>query len=215
MEKKPPPQKHPKSSTSPSLGVFGWVPAARKQAGCWDRCTAFITSRWRTLRAKMLSSTCWKCLLPDGDMCWQTLPHFIKKEGKKMMEWKETFNLQWHEGHWDRKRERHNQSSVHFNIYIGIKYNPCNTNQKIIFMHLSTNCQSSFIENGCETVYFQDLTRISSCKLCKTTSSFRIFPQEIFFYPMSYFWSTSCHICSPPAQVHSSICVCITALFLL
>lgn len=31
----------------------------------------------------MLFSTYWKCLLTDGDMCWQTLPHFVQKEGRE------------------------------------------------------------------------------------------------------------------------------------
>ena len=31
----------------------------------------------------MLFSTCWKCLLTDGDMCWQTLPHFVQREGRE------------------------------------------------------------------------------------------------------------------------------------
>lgn len=50
-------------------------------------------------------------------------------------------------------------------------------------MHL--NCQSSLRENGRDFVYSQVLTIISSCKLRKTTSRLRIFPQEIFFYPTS------------------------------
>ena len=31
----------------------------------------------------MLFSTYWKCLLTDGDMCWQMLPHFVQKEGRE------------------------------------------------------------------------------------------------------------------------------------
>lgn len=31
----------------------------------------------------MLFSTYWKCLLTDGDMCWQTLPHFVQREGRE------------------------------------------------------------------------------------------------------------------------------------
>lgn len=54
----------------------------------------------------MLFSTYWKCLLTDGDMCWQTLPHFVQREGRgKGWGGKATFNFQRHEGHRDRKEE--------------------------------------------------------------------------------------------------------------
>lgn len=43
----------------------------------------FITSWWKRLRAKMLFSTYWTCLLTDGDICWQMLPHFVQKEGRE------------------------------------------------------------------------------------------------------------------------------------
>lgn len=51
-------------------------------------------------------------------------------------------------------------------------------------MYLCLNCQPSLRKkNGRDFVYSQVFTIISSCKLCKTTSRLRIFPQEIFFYP--------------------------------
>lgn len=51
-------------------------------------------------KAKMLCSTCWKCLLTDGDICRQTLPHLVLKKGEG------TFNVQWHEGDGMREVDR-------------------------------------------------------------------------------------------------------------
>lgn len=52
----------------------------------------------------MLFSTYWKCLLTDGDICWQTLPHFDQKEGRESKDGVDSNgNLQRHEGRWDTK----------------------------------------------------------------------------------------------------------------
>lgn len=56
--------------------------------------------------AKTLFRACWKYSLTDGDMCWRTLPHFLPKKqgGWKRAQWK-ALNIQWHEGHQDRKTQ--------------------------------------------------------------------------------------------------------------
>lgn len=119
----------------------------------------------------MLFSTYWKCLLTDGDMCWQTFPHFVQKEGG--------------EKGWGGKQNLISNGTK--SIAIERKRKITEEEELFIFMlcTLCFNCQSNLRKKWSRLfVYSQVLPIISSCKLCKTTSRLRIFPQEIFFYPM-------------------------------
>lgn len=80
-----------KSLTFSAFDVRGWIvvglrqsPRCQKQGWRLRQVHRFITSWWKRHRAKLLFSTCWKCLFTDGDIRWQTLPHFVQK----VVEWR-------------------------------------------------------------------------------------------------------------------------------